>query len=99
MAEELRAIPDVLSHMGNQLANHGETLLALQQSCHGQADGAQAGWVGSSAGALSELLDSWATASTAQLRRFGEHSGGMHVAAVEFTEMELRNATSAGFAQ
>jgi uncharacterized protein YukE len=95
VAEELRAIPDVLCHIGNQLANHGETLHALQQSCHGQADGAQAGWVGSSAGALSGLLDSWATASAAHLGRFGEHSCGMHFAAVEFTEMEQHNATSA----
>jgi hypothetical protein len=46
MAEELRAIPDVLSHVGNELANHGESLLALQQSCHGEAEGGQSGWVG-----------------------------------------------------
>ena len=94
MAEELRAIPDVLSHVGNELANHGESLLALQQSCHGEAEGAQSGWVGASAGALSGLLARWATASTTHIGRFGEHSSRMHFAAVEFTEMERRNAAA-----
>src|SRR5450755_1638797 len=99
MAEELRASPDVLWQVGTQLANHGETLLALQRSCHGQADGAQAGWVGSSAGALSGLLDTWATASAAHLGRFGEHSGGMHFTAAESTEMEQHNAGSGRLAR
>jgi uncharacterized protein YukE len=92
MAEELRAQPDVLSHVGTQLANHGETLLAVQQACHGVAEDAQSGWVGSSAGALLGLLDRWETSSTTHIGRFGEHSCGMHFAAVEFTEMEQRNA-------
>jgi uncharacterized protein YukE len=92
MAEELRAIPDVLSHVGNELADHGQSLLALQQSCHGEAEAARSGWVGSSAGALSVLLDRWATASSTHIGRFGEHSCGMHFAAVQFTDMERRNA-------
>jgi uncharacterized protein YukE len=94
MADELRAQPDVLSHVGTQLANHGETLLAVQRACHGAAEDAQSGWVGSSAGALSGLLDRWETASTTHIGRFGEHSCGMHFAAVEFTEMEQRNAAA-----
>jgi uncharacterized protein YukE len=94
MAEELRVIPDVLSHVGNELANHAESLLALQRSCHGAAEGAQSGWVGSSAGALAALLDQWATASTTHVGRFDAHSCGMHFAAVEFTEMERRNAAA-----
>jgi hypothetical protein len=94
MAEELRVNPDVLSHVGNELANHGETLLALQQSCHAAAEGAHSGWVGSSAGALSGLLDRWATVSSTHMGRFGDHSCGMHFAAVEFTEMENRGATA-----
>jgi hypothetical protein len=93
MAEELRAIPDALSHVGNELANHGESLLALQQSCHGAAEGARSGWVGSSAGALAALLDRWATASNTHIGRFGQHSCGMHFAAVEFTEVERRTTT------
>ena len=94
MAEELRVIPDALGHVGNELANHGESLLALQQSCHGAAEGARSGWIGSSAGALAALLDGWVTASTTHIGRFGEHSCGMHVAAVEFTATEGRNATA-----
>lgn len=94
MAEELRAHPDVLSHVGTQLANHGETLLAVQQACHGAAAEAQSGWVGSSAGALSGLLDAWETASTTHIGRFGEHSCGMHFAAVRFAEMEQRHAAA-----
>ncbi|MEB3980272.1 hypothetical protein OQ968_03230 [Mycobacterium sp. 663a-19] len=94
MAEELRAQPDVLSHVGTQLANHGETLLAVQQACLGAAADAQSGWVGSSAGALSGLLDGWETAGTTHIGRFGEHSCGMHFAAVELTEMEQRTAAA-----
>lgn len=94
MAEELRAQPDMLSHVGTQLANHGETLLAVQRACHGAAADAQSGWVGSSAGALSGLLDRWETASTTHIGRFGDHSCGMHFAAAELTEMEQRNAAA-----
>ena len=94
MAEELRVIPDALGHAGNELANHGESLLALQQSCHGAAEAAQPGWIGSSAGALEALLDRWAIASTTHIGRFGAHACAMHFAAVEFTEMERRNAAA-----
>lgn len=94
MAEELRAASDVLCHMGNQLADHGESLLAWQQSCHDAAEAAQSGWIGSSAGALSALLDYWETASAAHVGRFGEHSCGMHFAAAGLVEMEQNNAAS-----
>jgi hypothetical protein len=40
------------------------------------------------------LLDTWATVSTTHMGRFGEHSCGMHIAAVEFTEMERHNTTA-----
>ncbi|MDT5136517.1 MAG: hypothetical protein QOD58_779 [Mycobacterium sp.] len=94
MAQELRAIPDVLSHIGIELANHGQSLLSLQQSCHRDADGAQPGWVGSSAAALSGLLDRWATASYGHLARFGEHASDMRFAAAGFTALDQQNAAS-----
>lgn len=94
MADELRAIPDVLCHAGNELANHGDSLLVLQQSCHREAQSAQSGWVGSSAAALSGLLDRWAMACTNHIGRFGEHSDGMHFAAAGFAAAEQRNATA-----
>lgn len=94
MADELRARPDVLSHVGTELANHGEALLAVQRACQGAAEDARSGWVGSSAGALSGLLDRWETASATHIGRFGDHSCGMHFAAVEFTEMEQRTAAA-----
>jgi hypothetical protein len=94
MAEELRAIPDVLCHVGNELANYGESLLAVQRSCLGQAEGVQPGWVGLSAGALSGLLERWATASTAHIGRFGDHACGMHFTAVGLAGVERRNATA-----
>ncbi|MCV7196382.1 hypothetical protein [Mycobacterium angelicum] len=94
MAVELRAFSDALCDMGNRLAGHGESLLALQRSCQDAAEGAQSGWVGSSAGALTGLLDRWATASAAHVGRFGEHSCGMHFAAAGLTEMEQTNAAS-----
>ena len=94
MADKLRVTPTALSQAGNDVANHGEDLLTRQQSCHGEAAGAQSGWVGASAGALSNLLDGWQTTSDAHLRRFGNHSCDMHFAAVGFAEMEDRNAAA-----
>jgi uncharacterized protein YukE len=91
MADKLRVNPTALSQAGNDVANHGEDLLARQQACHGEAGGAQSGWVGSSAGALSNLLDGWETTSDAHLRRFGKHSTDMHFAAVGFADTEDRN--------
>jgi uncharacterized protein YukE len=94
VADELRVNPEALCHAGNQIASRGETLHALQQSCHGEAQGAHPGWVGCSAGALSALLDSWATTSTAHVKRIGEQSCDMHFAAAEFTSMEQRNVAA-----
>ncbi len=91
MADKLRVNPTALSAAGNEVANHGEDLLARQQSAHAEAAGAQSGWVGASAGALSNLLDGWQTTSDAHLRRFGKHSCDMHFAAVEFADMDDRN--------
>jgi hypothetical protein len=94
MPQQLRVIPDALSGVGNALAGHGESLLALQQSCHSAAEGARPGWVGSSAVALSGLLDRWAVASTTHIGRFGEHACGMHFAAAGFSAMERGNAAT-----
>ncbi|WP_202582173.1 hypothetical protein [Mycobacterium tuberculosis] len=90
----LRAIPEVLSQVGYQQADHGESLLTSHHCCLGAAEGARPGWVGSSAGALSGLLDSWAEASTAHAARIGDHAYGMHLAAVGFAEMEEHNAAA-----
>lgn len=94
MAETLRANPELLTQVGYALANHGESLLALHQSCHAEAEGAKSGWVGSSAGALSGLLGRWATAGATHADRFGEHSCGMHLATVGFAEMDQSNAAA-----
>ena len=94
MAEELRAIPNVLLHVGNQLADHGESLLDLQRACHRDAGDARPGWVGSSAGELSGLLERWATVSAGQSSRLGAHSSGMRMSAVELAELERSNALS-----
>ncbi|ETW26195.1 hypothetical protein [Mycobacterium gastri] len=94
MMETLRVVPEVLTRVGYALANHGESLLVLHQSCHGAAEGARSGWVGSSAGALSGLLGSWETVSATHADRFGEHSCGMHLAAVGFAEMDQSNAAA-----
>lgn len=92
MAEQLRAIPDELIRVGTALADHGQVLWNLQQVCHRDADGAQSGWVGSSATALSALLDHWAAASDVHIGRLGEHSVGLHVTAAGFAESEQHSA-------
>lgn len=94
MAKELRAIPDVLSHLGTELANHGQALLDVQRSCHRDVDSAQQGWVGASAKALSELSDRWAAASAGHLARLSAHADCMRFAAAGFSEMERSNAAS-----
>lgn len=94
MAAELRANPDVLVQVGTALADHGQALLDLQRACHGDVDGAQPGWVGTSAGALAALLDRWAASSDAHTRRLGEHSVDMHRTAAGFAELEQHNAAS-----
>lgn len=91
MADELRVIPDLLNQVGNALENSGLSLLTMQQACHHEAEGARSGWVGSSASALTVLLDRWEMASAAQINRFGAHSCGMHFAAAECTELEQHN--------
>jgi uncharacterized protein YukE len=92
VADEVRVNPEALSHAGNELASRGETLHALQRSCHGEAEDAQSGWVGSSAAALSGLLDGWASTSSAHIRRIGEQSCDMHFAAADFIFMEQYNS-------
>ncbi|OBK23111.1 hypothetical protein A5634_06200 [Mycobacterium asiaticum] len=90
----MRANPDVLSHLGTELAGHGQSLSELQRSCHRDADDAQAGWVGSSAHALSGLLTLWESASAGHVARFDQHSSGMRVAAAVFTELDQSNAAA-----
>lgn len=92
MAAELHANPDVLSHVGAELVSHGQSLAAVQTSCHRDADGARLGWVGSSADALSGLLDQWATASGCHLARIDAHADGIRLAAAGFIEMDRHNA-------
>ncbi|HEU4361581.1 MAG TPA: hypothetical protein VFR27_08715 [Mycobacterium sp.] len=94
MADELRVDPEALRLAGNEIAGHGETLYALQRSCHDQAQDAHPGWVGVSAGALSELLDNWSTVGTDHIARIGEHSCDMHYAAAEFTWMTQRHSAA-----
>ncbi len=92
MAEELRVAPHVLAQVGTALADHGQALLDLQQACHTDADGAQPGWVGASAGALSGLLDGWTASSADHLGRIDQHAAGMHCAAAGFAELEHAGA-------
>lgn len=73
------------------MADHGESLLAAHQASHGEASGAHSGWVGSSAGALSGMLDNWETATTEHVGRIGNHSTGMHFTAADFALNEQQN--------
>lgn len=94
MAAELRAVPDVLAHVGTELTNHGQALQEVQRACHRDADGAQRGWVGASASALSELLNLWALTADGHHARLTEHADGMRFAAAGLREMEHSNAAA-----
>ncbi|HEX7321871.1 MAG TPA: WXG100 family type VII secretion target [Mycobacterium sp.] len=91
MEGRFRVNPETLTSAANEISNHGETLHALHQSCHNTAVEAHAGWVGSSAGALSGLLDGWEATSTAHLQRVGAQSSDMRAATAEFYFMEQRH--------
>jgi uncharacterized protein YukE len=92
MSDELRVDLTALRHAGSEIGRHGEELHALQQAGHAGAEQAQSGWVGSSASALAELLDGWATASMAQLRRRGAGRRSVRRSAA-FALLEQRNTT------
>lgn len=94
VASELRATPGVLTHVGIQLAHQGQALQAVQWSCLRDADGAQAGWVGASASALTGLLDRWAALGEGHQVRLSEHADGMRFAAAALRAMEQSNAAS-----
>lgn len=96
VADELRAIPVLLVHVGNELSGHGRSLGDIQRSCHRDADAAQAGWVGASARTLSVLLDGWATTSGIHQARLTEHSHGIRSVAAALTELESRNTGALG---
>lgn len=93
MAEELRVLPDLLGEVGAALESAGLALLEVQQGCQRAAESARSGWIGSSAGALSGLLDRWDAASIAQIGRFGVHSCAMYFAAAQFIALEGDSAT------
>ena len=90
MADKVWLKPEQVSQAANDMADHGETLLTSHQSSHSEASGAHSGWVGSSAGALSGLLDSWETTGTEHFHRIGKHSCDMHVTVAEFTFLDQR---------
>lgn len=92
MSDELRVDPGALRHAGIEITNQGETLDALQRSCHSSAQDARTGWAGISAEALSGLLDSWATAGAAHIGRIAEYAHAVHRAATKFALMDRRAA-------
>ena len=91
MADKLWVKPEELMQAANDMADHGESLLTAHQTSHGEASGAHSGWVGSSAGALSGLLDSWETTTAEHVGRIGDHSCGMHFTAADFALNEQQN--------
>lgn len=94
MADQLRVDPEALCLAGNELAGHGEALHALHRCCHREAQDARPGWIGSSADALTELLDTWVAAGTAHFRRIGGHCCDMHSAAAEFGYLTERSSAA-----
>jgi uncharacterized protein YukE len=88
MADEVWLSPQELMQAANDMADHGESLLTAHQASHGTATDAHSGWVGSSSGALSGLLDSWEDATTAHVGRIGDHSCDMHFTAADFVFSE-----------
>lgn len=73
------------------VSNEQSTLSTSHGQSVSNVDSASAGWIGSSAQALSSLTGSWQRATTVQSTRIENHAGDMSTAAQLFSYMEDRH--------
>jgi uncharacterized protein YukE len=94
MADQLRVdVADLLS-AGTQVAQEKVLFSAVHTETAAAVAAAQAGWVGSSAAALSEVTARWHTVARIRTAAIGKHSGHMHAAAQHFGDTENNNASA-----
>ena len=70
------------------VSGQGEDLAVGHTSTDARMAGAEVGWQGTSAAAMSAKLASWTTTSATLLSRISDHSQGLHSTAAGFSTHE-----------
>jgi hypothetical protein len=86
-SQNVRANIGQLYQASGILQRKGETLIGIHQASHGELENAQHGWVGSSSGALTAMLENWSSVAIDHTARFVNHATGLHTSASCFAEM------------
>jgi uncharacterized protein YukE len=94
MADQRRVDVADLHSAGTQVADEKVVFYGIHTETTAGLGAAQAGWVGSSAAALFDVIAQWHTVAQARAAAIGKHSGRMHAAAQHFAETEDNNASA-----
>jgi WXG100 family type VII secretion target len=92
LGEDLKVVPDLVFHAATTGRGQHEELATTYASTQSQGWDAEGGWVGSSAAALSGLLDRWQSDATRHHAMLNHHHEGLDAAASGFAAMERDNA-------
>lgn len=77
---------------GVAVTGHGEDVATRHASADSRIDGAQAGWQGLSAAAMTARSQGWLATTAALLSRLSDHAQGLHTSAEGFAEMEQHSS-------
>lgn len=88
----LRVNVDDLTASGTLVSGHGETMATEHAAADGRIAGAQSGWQGVSAAALTAKSAAWSATTGALLTRMSDHAQGLHTGAQAYAEGEARSA-------
>lgn len=77
---------------GGDVQRHGEALIGVHHASYSDSANAQGGWVGSSSGALTGMLDDWSTVAVNHTGQFVHHVDTLHTSASTFAEAVRNHA-------
>jgi WXG100 family type VII secretion target len=92
--ESMDVCPELLIAAAVQAAQSCDDLFASHAGADATVESALSGWVGSSAAALSARAALWATATTTLSTAVQEHAEALRQSALNFVEMDRRNASA-----
>ena len=92
--ESMDVCPELLIAAGVRAAQSCDDLFARHAGAEETGESDLAGWVGSSAAALSARAALWATATTTLSTAVQEHAEALRQSALNFVEMDRRNASA-----
>ncbi|WP_353507147.1 WXG100 family type VII secretion target [Gordonia sp. ABSL11-1] len=94
MGEHVKVDPADLRYGAHQLNGWHDDTSRVFESGHEQLGEAASGWVGASAAALGEKLDSLRTSATAVTARLGDHSARFSASAITYETEDTSSANS-----